>query len=108
LEEIGRWTMCKLIRDYENPSLPLEKRLPSLAMRFPCLRRAEGLAPFTTETFYSWLSTQPPDTPAWHAGHLILNLFGRGPWERFDAVRALRSFGEEERSVFANWVRCWH
>ena len=100
--------MCKLIRDYENPNLSMEERLPSLAMRFSCLRRAKGLAPFTSATFYSWLSSQPQDTPAWHAGHLILNLFGTGPWERFDAVRALQSFGEEERSVFANWVRCWH
>ncbi len=99
--------MCKLLRDYENLSLPLEKRLPSLAMRFPCLRHAEGLSPFAAGVFYEWLRRQPADTPAWHAGHLILNLHGRGPWDRFDAVRAVQTFGEADRGTFANWARCW-
>jgi hypothetical protein len=97
----------KLIRDYENLDLPLERRLPSLARRFPCLRHADGLMPFNAETFHEWLKSRPESTPERHAGLLILNLFGKGPWEPFDAIRAIERFDDESRAVFANWARCW-
>ena len=100
-------TAIRLIRDYEDRTLPLEQRLPSLARRFPCLNGAPGLAPFSAEEFHTWISRQRADSDTWHAGHLILNLFGRGPWAPFDAVEAVRAFDHEDRMVFANWVRCW-
>ena len=100
-------TAIRLIRDYENSALPLERRLPSLARRFPCLCNAPGLEPFSPERFRVWIADQGRDSAAWHAGHLILNLFGDGPWDKFDAVGALGAFEPEDRDVFANWVRCW-
>ena len=96
-----------LLRDYENPDLPLEARLPSLARRFPCLKGAPGLDPFSIETFYRWVDTRPEQSAARHAGYLILSLSGKGPWPRFDAVAAIPVFDEENRLVFANWARTW-
>jgi hypothetical protein len=100
-------SVVRLLRDYENPELPLEMRLPSLARRFPCLKGAPGLNPFNTGTLHQWLLTRPEDSAARHAGLLILNLGGKGPWATFDAIRAVSVFDEENRTVFANWARSW-
>lgn len=97
----------RLLRDYENPNLPLEVRLPSLARRFPCLAGAPGLDPFSPNIFYKWILSKPPGTSTWHAGHLILNLHDKGPWAPFDAVAAVTAFDEKNRTVFANWARTW-
>ena len=97
----------RLLRDYENPDLPLEVRLPSLARRFPCLKGASGLEPFSVEAFHRWVEARPEGSAARHAGRLILSLAGEGPWPRFDAVAAISTFDEENRLVFANWVRTW-
>ena len=96
-----------LMRDYENQLLPLEKRVPSLARRFPSLRHAPGLEPFSPSAFHAWTTQQGRDTCAWHAGHLILNLTGTGEWEAFDAVAAVQAFDENHRIIFSNWIRCW-
>ncbi len=100
-------SVSSLMRDYENPTLPLEKRLPSLARRFPCLGNASGLEPFSPKALHSWTLLQGKSSAAWYAGHLILNLFGKGPWIEFDAVGALRTFDLEDRAAFVNWARCW-
>lgn len=100
-------SVSSLIRDYENPTLPIEKRLSSLARRFPCLRHASGLDPFSPKAFHAWTVLQGTDSSAWYAGHLVLNLLGKGPWEDFDAVGALRIFDLEDRAAFVNWARCW-
>lgn len=97
----------ELIRDYENAKLPLERRLPSLAKRFPCLVGAEGLEPWTPERFYSWLQTQKQNASSWHAGLLVLNLQGKGPWEPFDVVDAIEHFDDANRVVFATWAISW-
>ena len=97
----------RLLRDYENPDLPLAVRLPSLARRFPCLRGASGLDPFSVMDFHQWVASRPEESAARHAGCLILSLAGDGPWPRFDAVAAISTFDEENRLVFANWARTW-
>ena len=98
---------ARLIRDYENTNLTIEERVSSLARRFPCLKGAPGLTPFDPEVFYAWIDIQSSDASARHAGLLILNLLGNGKWPRFDAVRAVSVFDEENRIIFANWARCW-
>lgn len=100
-------TLVSLLRDYENPELSLEIRLPSLARRFPCLKGAPGLNPFCKEEFHAWIGTRPAESAARHAGLLILNLGGSGPWPPFDAIAAVAAFDEENRVVFANWARSW-
>ncbi len=97
----------RLIRDYENRDLPLERRLPSLARRFRCLKDAAGLEPWTPDWLYAWTKEQGKDTSAWHAGHFVLNLSGEGPWEKFDAVAAVRVWSEEEKKIFATWALSW-
>jgi hypothetical protein len=97
----------RLLRDYENKDLPLEIRLPSLARRFPCLKGAAGLMPFSKESFHRWVLSTPKDSQAGHAGRLILNLAGKGPWEPFDVIAAISTFDAENREVFVNWARSW-
>jgi hypothetical protein len=101
-------TQRRLVRDYENPELPLEKRLPSLARRFPCLSKADGLDEWSAERFHAWIVNKGADSHAWHAGHLVLNLFEKGPWEKFDAVSAICHWDDESRSIFAAWAISWH
>lgn len=100
-------TAVSLLRDYENPELSLQIRLPSLARRFPCLKAAPGLDPFCEAEFHAWIKTRPPGSAARHAGLLILNLGGPGPWEPFDAIGAVTVFDEANRAVFANWTLSW-
>jgi hypothetical protein len=100
-------TNRRLIRDYENPALPLEERLPSLARRFACLEGAHGLDPWAPELFQRWIQAQGKGSAAWHAGLLVLGLWDSGPWAEFDAIAAVKSWNEEERTVFATWVRSW-
>jgi hypothetical protein len=97
----------RLIRDYENQELPIERRLPSLARRFACLKDADGLNPWSPDKLHAWIAVQGKNTAAWHAGHLILNLSGPGSWEKFDAVAALGTWGEREKKVFATWALSW-
>ena len=97
----------RLIRDYENPDLPLERRLPSLARRFTCLEDAQGLDPWSPERFHSWIESMGNNSPAWHAGHLILNVSGGGPWRKFDAIAAIGAWNEKDRATFAAWARTW-
>lgn len=96
-----------LMRDYENSALPLERRLPSLARRFPCLRDARGIDPWSPEAFHAWARGEGRDTPCWHAAHLVLNLAGDGPWDTFDAIAAVNCFDEGDRRVFITWAQTW-
>lgn len=100
-------TNSRLIRDYENQELPLEKRLPSLARRFSCMKDAKGLDPWSPKELHEWIEGKGRDTAAWHAGHLILNLSGDGPWENFDAVAAVKVWDDSEKKVFATWALSW-
>ena len=95
------------IRAYERPDLPLAKRLPSLARRFPCLADAEGVAPWDPERLYAWIRTAGVGGAAWHAGLLLLNLWGEGDWERFDALEAARVWEDGDKQMFINWMRTW-
>ncbi len=97
----------RLIRDYENPDLPFERRLPSLARRFTCLKGAAGLEPWSPAALYSWIETAGEGTAAWHAGHLILNLSGPGDWSSFDAIAAVKTWNDEDLTVFTTWARTW-
>jgi hypothetical protein len=47
------------------------------------------------------------NSSAWHAGHLVLNVYRKGPWAVFDAIAAVQVWNEEDRSLFAAWVRFW-
>jgi hypothetical protein len=100
-------TRLAMIRDYENSALPLERRLPSLAKRFTCLKNAKGLEPWSTDVLFAWLKTQGQGSAAWHAGLFILNLFAQGGWDEFDAIGAIQSWDERDKTVFATWVKSW-
>ena len=97
----------RLIRDYENTDLPLERRLPSLARRFPCLTGARGIDPWSPDELHRWVESQEEGCAGRYAGLFVLNLLGDGPWDRFDAVRAVPVWDDDERRTFANWVRTW-
>jgi hypothetical protein len=97
----------RLVRDYENEMLPFERRLPSLARRFDCLKDAQGLEPWNAEALHAWTLSVPVGSAAWHAGHLILNLSGPGPWARVDIIAAMRVLGDEDRKTLATWVLSW-
>ncbi len=97
----------RLLRDYENKGLSLEIRLPSLARRFPCLKGAPGLEPFSPQILHHWALSEPKDSQAGHAARLILNLAGSGPWEPFDVIAAISVFDAANRDVFVNWARSW-
>jgi hypothetical protein len=99
--------MAYTIRAYERADAPLSERLPSLIRRFPCLKGAKGIDPWDAEAFYSWVAVQGANSPAFHAGHLALNLQGAGPWQPFDAIAAAQAWGEKDREVFVNWMRVW-
>ena len=95
------------IRAYERSDLPLDERLPSLGRRFPSLSGAAGLDPWDPERLHDWIRERGPDSPAFHAGLLLLNLQGPGPWPSFDALAAARVWGDEDRQMFINWLRVW-
>ena len=97
----------RLVRDYENPALSLEERLPSLARRFSCLNGAGGLNPWSALNFYDWVLMQGENSSAWHAGHLVLNIYAKGSWVGFDAIAAVQVWNEEDRALFAAWARFW-
>jgi hypothetical protein len=100
-------TAVTSIRAYERSELPVPERLPSLARRFPCLRGAEGLEPFDPGAFHAWMRGKGAGSAAYQAGLLLLNLYGPGPWERFDVLAALRAWDDGDRQMFINWMRVW-
>lgn len=95
------------IRAYERSDLPLEKKLPSLGKRFPCLRGAPGLDPWDSSEFHEWVSQQETGSSAYHAGHLLLNLSGDGPWESFDILAARRVWTQDDTQAFIQWIKVW-
>ena len=95
------------IRAYERIDLPLEERLPSLARRFHALVTAEGTDPWDANALHNWAQAQKQDSPGRHAGLFLLNLWGPGPWDRFDAIAAVHSWKDQDRVMFANWARVW-
>ena len=95
------------IRAYERGDLPLEERLPSLARRFPCLESASGIDPWDPEALHSWARALPSGSAGFHAAHLILNIWGPGPWEGFDLLEAARTWDEADRQTFVDWIRVW-
>jgi hypothetical protein len=95
------------IRAYERPELPLEQRLPSLARRFPCLDGAAGLDPWDPRALHAWIRERGEGSAAWHAGLLLLNLWGRRDWPRFDALAAARVWEEGDKQMFVDWMRVW-
>jgi hypothetical protein len=95
------------IRAYERGDLPLEQRLTSLGRRFPCLEEAQGLDPFEPHRLHTWALDQGVDSGAHHAAVLLLNLWGDGPWDRFDALAAARQWSEADKQMFVNWLLVW-
>ena len=95
------------IRAYERRDLPIGERLPSLGRRFPCLEDAGGLEPFDPATFHAWIESKGSRSAAYHAGLLLLNLYGAGPWDKFDVLAATRVWDDADRQMFINWMRVW-
>ncbi len=100
-------TTVSSIRSYERTDLGLEERLPSLALRFPCLEGALGLEPWDTARLHAWIAGQGEGGAAWHAGLLLLNLWGEGPWPPFDMLAAARTWEDGDKQMFINWLRVW-
>ncbi len=95
------------IRAYERSDLPLEEKLSSLGKRFPCLKGARGFDPWDPTVFHAWVSRQENGGSAYHAGHLLLNLSGDGPWEPFDILAARRVWTSDDRQTFIKWMKVW-
>jgi hypothetical protein len=95
------------IRAYERADLPLTQRLASLARRFPCLEHARGIDPFDPNELHAWAVAQGSESAAFHAAALLCNLWGDGPWERFDVLNATRVFSDQEKQMFVNWMLSW-
>ncbi len=96
----------RLIRDYENPELPISRRVSSLGRRFVCLDKAPGLDPWNPEELTLWAERQGEGTASWHACRLLLSLHG-DKWCRFDVISALGVLPEQDRKTLANWVLSW-
>lgn len=100
-------TSVSSIRSYERADLDLDNRLPSLARRFPCLAGAGGLEPWDPAAFHAWIAERGEGGPAWHAGLLLLNLWGEGSWPAFDLLAAARAWDDPDKQMFVNWLRVW-
>lgn len=96
----------RLIRDYENPELPVSRRVSSLGRRFACLERALGLDPWDPEELIRWAERHGEGTAPWHACSLLLSLHGDERF-RFDVIGALEVLSEQDRKTLANWVLSW-
>ena len=103
----GATMVLTAIRAYERSDLPLAERLPSLGRRFPSLADAAGLDPWNADRLFAWISERGAQSPAFHAGLLLLNLHGRGPWPPFDVLAAARVWDDEDRQMFIDWMRVW-
>ena len=95
------------IRAYERGDLPLDERLASLARRFPCLENAAGLDPWDGSSLLDWIGNRGQDDPAYHAGHLLLNLANHEGCPPFDVMQAAKIWGEQDRQTFIDWLRVW-
>jgi hypothetical protein len=100
-------TSVSSIRSYERADLDLGGRLPSLARRFPSLKGAGGLEPWNPAAFHAWIAERGEGGAAWHAGLLLLNLWGAGPWPPFDLLAAARVWEDGDKQMFVNWLRVW-
>lgn len=100
-------TGTSTIRRYERTALGLEERLPSLARRFSCLAGARGIDPWDPAELHAWIATRGEGGAAWHVGLLLLGLWGRGPWPRFDLLAAAPVLEDPDRQMLVNWLRVW-
>ena len=94
------------IRSYERKELPLEKRLPSLARRFPSLNRADGVDPWDPEKLNRWVEGCD-DPAAEQAGLLLLGLAGIPTSKPFDVLVAMGCWSDDDRQMFVNFLRIW-
>ena len=95
------------IRAYEQKDLPLKERLSSLARRFTTLKNAHGIAPFSAERLYEWIS-QNNDTATFQTGLLLLQLADFETAEHFDLLSAMSAWEEDDRQMFINFLRIWN
>ncbi len=94
------------IRAYEQKNLPIEKRLPSLAKRFECLKNMPGLEPWNTALISDWIKTI--DSVASKQGALLLlGLAGVKSDKKFDLFIAMKSWTDSDRQMFVNLLRIW-
>lgn len=82
-------------------------KIRNLALRFPTLRRAEGLQPWQPVAFDAWAARYAPGAGALHAARFLLALWnGQAEWScgRFDAVDALATWDRAHRTAFLAWA----
>lgn len=100
------------IRAYEQNNLPLDKRLTSLARRFPCLKNAQGIEPWNAEVFYRWSLDQKKlnneiDNSLNHTCLFLLNLAEYKKCEPFNILSASKVWEDADKQMFINWMRIW-
>jgi hypothetical protein len=83
-------------------------RMSALALSFPSLRQADGLAPWEPEPFARWMRSGAPGHGAKCAGQFLLSVWNPSTrWKggRFDLHEALAIWDEAHRAAFLAWAR---
>jgi hypothetical protein len=91
------------------PSFDYGARMSALALSFPSLRQADGLAPWEPERFAQWMRSGAPGHGAKCAGQFVLGVWNPSTrWKgggRFDLHEALTIWDEDHRTAFLAWAR---
>ncbi len=83
-------------------------RMTALALSFPTLRYADGVAPWEPLHFGRWLRSGAPGHGAKCAGRFLLSVWNPSTrWRsgRFDLHEALCVWDREHHAAFLAWVR---
>ena len=83
-------------------------RMSALALSFPSLRQADGIAPWEPELFARWVRAGSAGHGATCAGQFVLsvwNLSTRWRGGRFDLHEALAIWDADHRTAFLAWAR---
>lgn len=96
-----------LIRGYERSDLPIEQRLLSLATRFSSLKDAAGISPWDAKKLELWVQAQTDQQSGYHAGLLLLTIWGESSLGPFDIVSAIQIWDETEKKAFLSWFKGW-
>lgn len=83
-------------------------RMSALALSFPSLRYADGIAPWEPDPFARWLRSGAPGHGAKCAGQFVLSVWSPSTrWKsgRFDLHEGLAIWDEPHRAAFLAWAR---
>ena len=85
--------------------LTYEQRMELLCDSFPCLRGAAGASPWNPELLCTWYPCASSGER--HVIQFVLHVWNSSadwPCGRFDAMRALQTWSNDNRRAFQAWV----